>query len=60
MVTNANKLTGSDKTSALEVANSKLVFPSDDIYTKLHYYVSFDNVADQQTFQKTFEPITLG
>ena len=28
--------------------------------SKLHYYVSFDSVADQQAFQKTFEPITLG
>ncbi|MCU7726083.1 spermidine/putrescine ABC transporter substrate-binding protein [Actinoplanes sp. KI2] len=60
MVTEANKLTGKDKTAALEVANSELVFPSDDVYSKLHYYVSFDNVADQQSFQKTFEPITLG
>jgi spermidine/putrescine transport system substrate-binding protein len=60
MVADANKLSGKDKTAALEVANSKLVFPSDDIYAKLHYYVSFANVADQQTFQKTFEPIVLG
>ena len=60
MVANANKLTGKDKTAALEVANSKLVFPDDDVYSKLHYYVSFANVEDQQTFQKTFEPITLG
>ena len=60
MVANANKLKGADKASALEVANSTLVFPTDDVYSNLHYYVSFDNVADQQTFQKTFEPITLG
>jgi spermidine/putrescine transport system substrate-binding protein len=60
MVANANKLKGSDKQAALDVANSKLVFPTDDVYAKLHYYVSFDNVADQQAFQKTFEPIVLG
>jgi len=56
----AAKATGDTKQSILDVANSKLVFPSQDIYDKLHYYVSFENVADQQTFQKTFEPIVLG
>ena len=55
----AAKLTGDDKQGVLDVANSNLVFPTQDIYSKLHYYVSFDSVADQQTFQKTFEPIVL-
>ncbi|MFF5296002.1 polyamine ABC transporter substrate-binding protein [Paractinoplanes globisporus] len=59
MRTSAAKLSGEDKTAALQVANSPLVFPGQDIYSKLHYYVSFDSVADQQTFQKTFEPIVL-
>ncbi|WP_030441549.1 polyamine ABC transporter substrate-binding protein [Actinoplanes subtropicus] len=56
----AAKKKGTDKTSELAAADSKLVFPTDDVYAKLHYYVSFSNVDDQQTFQKTFEPIVLG
>jgi spermidine/putrescine transport system substrate-binding protein len=56
----AAKKSGEDKQALLDVASSKLVFPSEAEYSKLHYYVSFDSVADQQAFQKTFEPITLG
>ncbi|MFI5895752.1 spermidine/putrescine ABC transporter substrate-binding protein [Actinoplanes sp. NPDC051513] len=56
----AAKKSGDDKQALLDVADSKLVFPSEAEYSKLHYYVSFDSVADQQAFQKTFEPITLG
>jgi spermidine/putrescine transport system substrate-binding protein len=56
----AAKLTGDDKSGMLEIANSKLVFPTQAEYSKLHYYVSFDTVEEQQTFQKTFEPIVLG
>jgi len=56
----AAKKTGDDKTALLDVANSKLVFPPGSVYSKLHYYVSFENVDDQQSFQKTFEPIVLG
>jgi len=60
MRTDAAKLKGDAKTAELAAADSKLVFPGDDVYAKLHYYVSFSKVADQQTFQKTFEPIVLG
>jgi len=56
----AAKKTGDDKTSLVAISNSKLVFPPASTYSKLHYYVSFDNVDDQQSFQKTFEPIVLG
>jgi spermidine/putrescine transport system substrate-binding protein len=56
----AAKLSGDDKKSMEEIADSPLVFPSDAEYSKLHYYVSFDAVDEQQTFQKTFEPIVLG
>jgi spermidine/putrescine transport system substrate-binding protein len=56
----AAKLTGDAKQSMLDVADSDLVFPPQSMYEKLHYYVSFDAVAEQQTFQKTFEPIVLG
>jgi spermidine/putrescine transport system substrate-binding protein len=56
----ANKLTGSDKTDMLAIANSPLVFPTDTEYSKLHYYVDLEPGAEQQSFQKIFEPIVLG
>jgi spermidine/putrescine transport system substrate-binding protein len=55
----ADKKTGEDKQGLLDIANSELVFPPQSMYDKLHYYVSFDAVDEQQTFQKTFEPIVL-
>ena len=60
IVKDAAKLSGDEKSGMLEIANSKLVFPTAAEYAKLHYYVSFDTVEEQQTFQKTFEPIVLG
>jgi spermidine/putrescine transport system substrate-binding protein len=56
----AAKQSGDDKDATLAIANSKLVFPTAAEYAKLHYYVSFETVAAQQKFQKTFEPIVLG
>jgi spermidine/putrescine transport system substrate-binding protein len=56
----AAKLGGSDRTAKLAVANSPLVFPADDAYAKLHYYVSIEPGAQQKTFQKIFEPVVLG
>jgi spermidine/putrescine transport system substrate-binding protein len=56
----AAKLSGADRTAMEKLADSPLLFPAESDYAKLHYYVSFDSVADQQTFQKTFEPIVLG
>ncbi|MEU4242296.1 spermidine/putrescine ABC transporter substrate-binding protein [Actinoplanes sp. NPDC026619] len=56
----AAKLTGDDRAGLLDVANSKLVFPSQVEYAKLHYYVSFETAEEQQNFQKIFEPIVLG
>ncbi|GIM93740.1 polyamine ABC transporter substrate-binding protein [Paractinoplanes toevensis] len=56
----AAKLSGDDKTAMLAIADSKLVFPTDAEYSKLHYYVSFDTAEEQQNYQKTFEPIVLG
>lgn len=55
----AAKKSGDDKQSLLDLASSPLVFPSQELYSKLHYYVSFDAVDEQQTFQKIFEPIVL-
>jgi spermidine/putrescine transport system substrate-binding protein len=52
--------TGEDKDGLLEIADSPLVFPSQTEYDKLHYYVSFEAADEQQTFQRTFEPIVLG
>jgi spermidine/putrescine transport system substrate-binding protein len=56
----AARKTGDDRQSLLDVANSRLVFPPGSLYEKLHYYVSFDSVDDQQSFQETFESIVLG
>jgi spermidine/putrescine transport system substrate-binding protein len=56
----AEKLTGEDKSGLEEIADSKLVFPSQAEYDKLHYYVSFGAYAEQQEFQRTFEPVVLG
>jgi spermidine/putrescine transport system substrate-binding protein len=56
----AAKLTGSDKSDMEALASSPLVFPGQADYAKLHYYVSFESTAEQQQFQKTFDPIVLG
>ncbi|MBU2664619.1 spermidine/putrescine ABC transporter substrate-binding protein [Actinoplanes bogorensis] len=56
----AAKLSGDDKSALLDVADSKLVFPTAEEYAKLHYYVAFEATSEQQKFQKTFEPIVLG
>ncbi|MCY1141136.1 spermidine/putrescine ABC transporter substrate-binding protein [Actinoplanes sp. Pm04-4] len=56
----AAKLSGDDKEALLDVADSKLVYPTQAEYDKLHYYVAFEATSEQQKFQKTFEPIVLG
>jgi spermidine/putrescine transport system substrate-binding protein len=56
----AQKKTGEDRAAIEDLAKSKFVFPGPADYAKLHYYVSFDSVSEQQEFQKTFEPIVLG
>jgi spermidine/putrescine transport system substrate-binding protein len=56
----AAKATGDDKKTLETVADSPLVFPSDADYSKLHYYRSFAKPADQQAYNKAFEPIVLG
>ncbi|MCU7724358.1 spermidine/putrescine ABC transporter substrate-binding protein [Actinoplanes sp. KI2] len=56
----AAKKSGDDKQALLDVANSKLVFPPASSYAKLHYYVTFESVDDQKTFEKTFEAVVLG
>jgi len=55
----AAKLSGDDKTAMEAVATSPLVFPAQSDYAKLHYYVDFKTVAEQQEFQSIFEPIVL-
>ncbi|WP_433291596.1 polyamine ABC transporter substrate-binding protein [Actinoplanes sp. CA-030573] len=55
----AAKKSGDDKQALLDLSASPLVFPSQELYSKLHYYVSFTAVDEQQTFQKIFEPIVL-
>jgi spermidine/putrescine transport system substrate-binding protein len=56
----AAKLKGEDKATLEAVADSPLVFPADADYAKLHYYRDFATVAEQQAYQKVFEPIVLG
>jgi spermidine/putrescine transport system substrate-binding protein len=56
----AAKATGDDKANDTEVANSPTVFPSDETYSRLHYYVNFGSVSEQQTYNKLFQPIVLG
>jgi spermidine/putrescine transport system substrate-binding protein len=56
----AAKLSGSDRAEMERVAASRLVFPSEADYQKLHYYVGFDTAEEQQTFSSIFDPIVLG
>ena len=56
----AQKESGDDRKALEDLAKSPLVFPAAADYAKLRYYVAFDSVAEQQEFQKTFEPIVLG
>jgi spermidine/putrescine transport system substrate-binding protein len=36
------------------------VFPTEEDYAKLHYFREFATAAEQQQYQKIFEPIVLG
>jgi spermidine/putrescine transport system substrate-binding protein len=56
----AAKLSGEDRTAMEQLAESPLVFPTAADYAKLNYYVSFESTAEQQEFQKTFDPVVLG
>jgi spermidine/putrescine transport system substrate-binding protein len=60
IVRDATAHTGKQRAAMEALAASKLVFPSEEEYAKLHYYVSFATAAEQQAFQKIFEPIVLG
>jgi spermidine/putrescine transport system substrate-binding protein len=51
---------GEDKEALLAVAESPLVFPSEADYAKLHYFRDFATAAEQQEYQRIFEPIVLG
>jgi spermidine/putrescine transport system substrate-binding protein len=51
---------GDDKKTLEQVATSEVVFPSQEIYNRLHYYVTFGSVSESQTFNNLFEPIVLG
>ncbi|GGQ73910.1 polyamine ABC transporter substrate-binding protein [Couchioplanes azureus] len=42
------------------VAQSPLVFPSAADYAKLHYFRDFATAAEQQEYQRIFEPVVLG
>lgn len=51
---------GDQKSTLQQVLNSDVVFPPDAVYQRLHYYVTFGSVSEQQTYNKMFEPIVLG
>jgi spermidine/putrescine transport system substrate-binding protein len=53
----ADALTGDDKTTMEAVATSPLVFPSGADLAKLHYYRNFKNTAEQQRYDSIFNPI---
>ena len=57
---NAAKASGDEKKALAAVADSPLVFPSEADYAKLHYYRDFATPAEQQEYQRIFEPIVLG
>jgi spermidine/putrescine transport system substrate-binding protein len=56
----AAKATGEDKEALEAVAESPLVFPTDADYARLNYYRDFATAAEQQEYQRIFEPIVLG
>ncbi|MEV6848530.1 spermidine/putrescine ABC transporter substrate-binding protein [Actinoplanes sp. NPDC051411] len=60
MVKDAAAAKGDDKKLLQDLSTSEDVFPSDEIYKRLHYYVQFKSVTESQTFNKLFEPIVLG
>lgn len=49
---------GEDKDTLNQVADSPLVFPSATDLSKLYYYRSFKNTAEQQQYNSIFNPIT--
>jgi spermidine/putrescine transport system substrate-binding protein len=51
---------GADKQLIVDLMASEDTFPSDEIYNRLHYYVTFPTVSMQQTYNKLLEPIVLG
>lgn len=56
----AARASGEDRAALEAVANSPLVFPAPSDYGRLHYFRDFATVAEQQEFQRIFEPIVLG
>jgi spermidine/putrescine transport system substrate-binding protein len=56
----AAKASGAERRTLEAVAASPLVFPTEADYAKLHYYRDFATAAEQQAYQKVFEPIVLG
>jgi spermidine/putrescine transport system substrate-binding protein len=57
---NAAAASGADKEALEAVAESPLVFPTEADYAKLHYFRDFATAAEQQEYQRIFEPIVLG
>ncbi|WP_327044512.1 spermidine/putrescine ABC transporter substrate-binding protein [Microbispora sp. NBC_01189] len=58
ILADAAKASGTDKKTLEMIADSPLVFPSDDDYAKLRTYVTFDNSEEHKKFESVFQPIT--
>jgi len=57
IASDAAAATGDDKATLQDVAQSPLVFPTADDYSKLHYYRSFANSSEQNEYNSIFNPI---
>ncbi|MFI5495071.1 spermidine/putrescine ABC transporter substrate-binding protein [Actinoplanes sp. NPDC051859] len=56
----AAKAKGDDRAEWEAAARSPLVFPAAGDYSRLHYFRDFATVAEQQEYQRIFDPIVLG
>jgi len=54
----AAEATGEDKRLLEQLAESPLVFPSEEDYAKLHDYRNFTSTEEQQKFERIFQAIT--
>ncbi|MEU7883200.1 polyamine ABC transporter substrate-binding protein [Microbispora bryophytorum] len=58
IVADAAKASGADRKTLETIADSPLVFPSDEDYAKLRTYVTLGNSEEHKKFESVFQPIT--
>lgn len=58
ILADAAKASGDEKKELETIANSPLVFPSEEDYAKLRTYVTLADAAEHQKFDGIFQPIT--